>query len=470
MLRHGSRCASTLAFFSSMAPVSPVIAIVGATGTGKSKLAVQIAGRFNGEIINADAMQMYKGLPIITNKIPLSEQNGIPHHLLDVLELQEPPWTVRNYVQEAQKVVNEIRSRGRTPIVVGGTGYYVHSLLFRGSTLEGSTSQRDENADTDIVPDGAVSQINDLLSKPTAELYERLQQLDPVMASRRHPVDRRKIQRALEICLRTGQKASDLYEEQRTMAGSNADPWLGQKENGSTPLSLRYPTLILWLDAETSALKTRLDDRVLAMVKDGLLEEAALMSQTASQLASDGVPVDQTKGIWVSIGYKELSVPDRSHQENIEAIQAGTRQYAKRQHRYIRIRLANDIHFVDATDQFFWLDATDPLRWEADVSSLSDNLVKTFLQGQKLPPARSLSERADLVLNTVFNSLDEHTTPRLQFCEVCGKTMMTEKEWQGHLHSNTHKKRSAGQRKRAERARYERERLPCSAGPVAGEG
>ena len=401
-------------------------------------------------------MQMYKGLPIITNKIPLSEQNVIPHHLLDVLELHEPPWTVRNFVQEAQKTVKEIRSRGRTPIIVGGTGYYVHSLLFRGSTLEGLTSERDDNLDTTTTPNGAMSEIDDLLSKPTAEVYERLRQLDPVMASRRHPADRRKIQRALEICLRTGQKASDLYEMQRKTTGSNEDPDAAQEEKQSTPLSLRYPALILWLDAEDQVLKTRLDDRVLTMVKDGLLEEAASMSRTASQLADDGVIVDKSKGIWVSIGYKELSVPDRSIQETIAAVQAGTRQYAKRQNRYIRIRLANDIRFADAVDRFFVLDATDPARWEEDVGLISDNLVKTFLQGRSLPMSRSLSARADTVLDTVFTSLDEDTTPSAQFCEICGKTAMTDKEWQRHVHSNSHKKCLAGQRKRAQRLDHER--------------
>src|SRR5689334_20221731 len=98
--------------------------------TDHSKLAVELATRYNGEIINADAMQMYKGLPIITNKLTTEEQRGIPHHLLGSIELHEDPWVVTQFKKEATRIISEIRGRGKLPIVVGGTSYYLDGLLF----------------------------------------------------------------------------------------------------------------------------------------------------------------------------------------------------------------------------------------------------------------------------------------------------------------------------------------------------
>ncbi|KAG0160431.1 hypothetical protein PDIDSM_7960 [Penicillium digitatum] len=111
--------------------MNPLIAVVGATGTGKSKLAVDLASRFNGEIINGDAMQMYCGLPIITNQIPIDERNGIPHHLLSCIDLDAEAWRIGLFKREALRVIDDIRTRGKVPILVGGTHYYTQAVLFK---------------------------------------------------------------------------------------------------------------------------------------------------------------------------------------------------------------------------------------------------------------------------------------------------------------------------------------------------
>lgn len=431
------------------------------------QLAVELATRFNGEIINSDAMQMYKGLPVITNKIPMNERNGIPHHLLDVVELQEQPWTVRNFVTEAQRLVREIRSRGRLPMVVGGTGYYMHALLFRDALLEEEIGGEEdfEEKNSSSFRDGEENPQFDLLDRPTDEIFAKLQEVDPDIASRWHPKDRRKIQRSLEIFLHTGRKASEIYREQqqKSLIPRPDEAHDFNQSNGVPGERMRYDTLVLWLNADDLILKQRLNTRVRKMIADGLLDEAAYMAQTEANLKSAGVLVDKSKGIWVAIGYKELACLLENRPEmvdgagegplvpeaEVEAIQAGTRQYAKRQSRYLRIRFANAIRTSNATARFFLLDGTDLEHWQTNVYHNSENLVEAFLNGDDLPDPAHLSPSAARIFSTIA---DSHQNPGSGFharrCDICRKVLMTEKEWEGHLRSNGHKKAVEAQRKR----------------------
>ena len=160
-------------------------------------------------------MQLYSGLPIITNKITVEERKGIPHHLLGCIGLDEPTWVVGTFVKRALGVIEEIRSRGKLPILVGGTHYYTQSLLFRDRLAEaeedgeGGESKKDHHE-----AQGPIEDLEDkypILKESTENLLERLQDVDPVMAERWHPNDRRNIQRSLEIYLQTGRKSSDIY-------------------------------------------------------------------------------------------------------------------------------------------------------------------------------------------------------------------------------------------------------------------
>lgn len=422
---------------------------------------MELATKFNGEIINGDAMQMYKGLPIITNKIPEAERNGIPHHLLDFIALHEKPWSVYQFVRESHRVIDEIRARGKLPILVGGTHYYSHALLFKDAILGNDTAPIDKADHSDDESD----QQWPILSQPTNEIHSKLEEVDPESAKRWHPKDRRKIQTALRIWLRTGRKASDIYAEQQARRADNAqlatetDP---NEETSESAVGLRFPTLLLWLEAEDAVLKERLNKRVDSMLEDGLMAEARLMAQVEVSLKEKGEPVDRTKGIWISIGYKEVEpylqaetgaldnpTPNKAQilQEAVEAVKAGTRQYAKRQNRYIRVRLADAVADAGQLRQLFLLDSTKLDQWNSMVSQPAEKLASSFLEGDNLPNPVSLSPLAEMMLGRVGNG--NNNAQRLaRTCEVCNKVLMTDNEWNIHLSSRNHKNTVAAQKRR----------------------
>ena len=410
-------------------------------------------------------MQMYKGLPIITNKISEAEQNGIPHHLFDFIHLKDKPWTVQHFVKESSRTINEIRKRGKLPIVVGGTIYYTFSLLFNDAILspagEGSLDSPGHAQAGNLERDFPV------LSASTEEMLARLQDVDPEMARRWHPNDRLKIRNSLHIYLKTGRKASDIYAEQRRASRDHVD---GEVIDDSSarplttvferPASLRFRSLLLWLEGEDAVLKQRLNNRVDAMIAYGLCDEVLQMASLERELMNDGDPVGLTHGIWASIGYKEMKpwleaqqAPDtdgvrtaKTKHECIEAVKASTRRYAKRQNRFVRIRLAKALKAAGTPDMLFLLDCTDLTRWSPAVGQPAEALVRAFLEGDELPEARTLSAMADATLTHIEED-STVTTREARACEVCHKILMTEKEWTGHLAGRSHKKLVASLRK-----------------------
>ena len=462
-------------------PRNPLILVMGATGTGKSNLALSLAQSLpsGGEIINCDAMQMYRGLPVITNKPPKRERQGIRHHLLDYIELDETPWTANKFVKRSSKVIEEVRARGNIPVVVGGTGYYAFGSLFKDSMLG---DDAEGNDGTEGLSDGETKALNEgqagfeILNASTQDMLNKLKELDPEMAKSWHPNDRRKIQRSLEICLRRGRKVSEIYREQtlakngheelepiNSDAASLESNGRGRNDTYGTADLLRYDAIIFWLSASDQPLKARLNARVHQMVQDGLFEEALDLARLRQQYQDRGVRVDTSKGIWISIGYKEmepwatkhLQEPDKYAKDSklarecIESVKAGTRQYAKRQERYIRIRLANALKKAGALDRLFLLDSTDLSKWQQHVVEPAQGIVKKFLDGQQLPEASSLNSLAKENFEKI-NAQGAQLSYRVaHYCEVCDKTMMTEKEWAGHLASRSHKKTLRSKRRKA---------------------
>ena len=417
-------------------------------------------------------MQMYKGLPIITNKIPDSERNGIPHHLLDFIDLRERPWSVQHFVKRSSCIIDEIRARGKLPIVVGGTIYYTFSLLFNDAILS-SVDEVGSNSQSSAI--GGPQATFPILTAPTDEMLAKLNEVDPEMARRWHPNDRSKIQNSLRIFLQSGRKASEIYAEQRRSLQDNDDgaavdvSWANP--NGS---SLRFPSLLLWLEAEDALLKQRLNDRVDAMVADGLCNEVVEMADLESKLTQEGDPTDLTNGIWASIGYKEmkpwleaqqtadidLSKIDSAKRDGIEAVKASTRRYAKRQNRFVRIRLAKALRDARYSDLLFLLDCTDLTRWSSAVGDPAEKLVSGFLQGDELPKAKGLSTLAA----EMFSHIEAETTVadrEARVCQVCQKTLMNEKEWTGHLASRSHKKLVTWHRRQQSALETETERNPA---------
>lgn len=422
-----------------------------------------LAERYNGEIINGDALQMYEGLPVTTNKISFEERRSIPHHLLGCVKCDDEPWIVGKFKNQAIKIIEEIRSRGKLPILVGGTHYYTQSLLFKHSIVE------DENEDSGDRPTGSQIQTWPILAASTYEIFEELKKVDPLMAARWHPHDRRKIQRSLEIWYMTGRRASDIYEEQRTRRSNVTfdqdanEGFLGNEEHKSTERfsisPLRYDSLILWTHSSSEELKSRLDKRVDKMLTDGLLSEVGSMNNLYRDLKSVGQRPAVGQGIWIAIGYKEF-VPyfqalqtDKSP-ENLKALKeegvtrtkAHSRQYARRQVRWIRTKLIHALQYSNLSHTLFLLDGSDLSRRAIDVEGQASDLVAAFLRNEPLPEPTSLSEVAEDMLQP-----SKKEKMFAKYCKTCAKTLMSEKEWHRHVNGKPHKRAQKAENKRWER-------------------
>lgn len=284
-----------------------VIAIVGPTASGKTALSVELAKAVGGEVINGDAMQVYKGLDIGTAKITEDEMDGIPHHLFDVKEPDEP-FSVAAYQTEVRHWIDEIRSRGKMPIIAGGTGLYVQAVLYDFRFTE-------EAADLEV----RNRLEKELKEKGAEQLYEQLKRLDPKSAEKIHPNNHRRLVRALEIIEVTGQTK----DEQ-------------EKDAGHARL---YNHFLAGLHMDRDVLYERIDLRVDLMMEKGLLQEA-------QRLWDEGIRNVQSVQ---AIGYKELYryiEGTLTYEEAVELIKKNTRNYAKRQMTYFRNKL--DVSWYDA--------------------------------------------------------------------------------------------------------------------------
>lgn len=278
----------------------PLLAIVGATGTGKSALSLDIAERLAddgiaAEIVNADAMQLYRGMDIGTAKLPVAERRGIVHHLFDVLDVVDDA-AVAGYQELARAAVDDIRGRGAVPIVVGGSGLYVSALIY-DFRFPG----------TDPAIRAALEA--ELIELGPGALYRRLASFDEPTALRVGASNGRRIVRALEVIAITGEPNAAALPDEPV-------PW--------------HPLAIVGLSAEREVLTERLDRRVVSMWADGLLDEAREL-----------IPVGLESGVTASraIGYSQAidQLNGRmSEAEAIEATQQLTRRYARRQVSWFR--------------------------------------------------------------------------------------------------------------------------------------
>lgn len=284
-----------------------VIAIVGPTASGKTDLSVALAKAIDGEVINGDSMQVYRELNIGTAKIKEEEMQGVPHHYFDRLE-PTASFSVAEYQRDVRTYIEEISTRGKTPIIVGGTGLYVQSVLY----------------DFRFTDEGSDEQVRQRLEKEASEMgkeamHQRLLAIDPQSANDIHPNNLRRVIRALEVYEVTGQTKSDIDQSR------------GQKKI--------YPSVIFGLSMPREQLYERIDLRVDLMIRDGLEEEVRA-------LYMKGVREAQSMR---GIGYKEWFPYFEGHltkEEVIEQIKKNTRQYAKRQLTYFRNKL--DVVWLDA--------------------------------------------------------------------------------------------------------------------------
>lgn len=302
-----------------------VLAIVGPTASGKTALSTALASSLNGEIINGDAMQVYKELDIGTAKIHSSEMKGIPHHFFDVKEPTES-FSVAEYQQAVRQWIEDIQSRGKLPIIVGGSGMYVQSVLF-------DYRFTDQAADAEV----RARLEQELESSGADVLHARLAKLDPRSAEKIHPNNHRRLVRALEILEVTGQTKQD-HEQQQ----------------GNRPM---YNSLIIGLDLPRDLLYERIDQRVDLMVEAGLFNEVRKLWEKG---------IRHTQAVQ-AIGYKELMSyfdGQLTKEQSIEAVKKNTRNFAKRQLTYFRNKLP--IQWVEANQS------------AADIYQASYNVIKDF--------------------------------------------------------------------------------------------
>ncbi|XP_031539418.2 tRNA dimethylallyltransferase isoform X2 [Vicugna pacos] len=214
----------------------PLVVILGATGTGKSTLALQLGQRLGGEIVSADSMQVYEGLDIITNKVSAQEQKMCQHHMISFVDPLVTNYTVVDFRNKATALIEDIFARDKIPIVVGGTNYYIESLLWKVLI-----SAKPQGMGTVQVIDRKV----ELEKEDGHALHKRLSQVDPEMAAKLHPHDKRKVARSLQVFEETGISHSEFLHRQHA-------------EEGGGPLGgpLKFPNpCILWLHAEQTGIE-----------------------------------------------------------------------------------------------------------------------------------------------------------------------------------------------------------------------
>lgn len=378
-------------------------------------------------------MQLYNGLPIITNKISVAEQKDIPHHLLGHIPLHSLPWDVEDYKREATKVIGEIRARGNLPILVGGTQYYVDPLLFTDVILDEVQQQTDS------------SKTFPILDEPTEVLLEELRKCDPIMAERWHPNDRRKIMRSLEIYLHTGKPASQFYAEQEARKAA---------ANTGDTATAPWEKLLFWVYSDRKVLTERLDNRCDKMLNAGLLDEVHQLYNFKKQASKNGEIIDMTKGIWQSIGYKQfepyLQAIDAGQDtqeieklklSGLEDMKAATRRYANYQTKWIRIKQMRRLQDqgAHAVDSLYLVDSTDVAQFQENVVEPASRLTEQFLKGEPRPAAVDISETAREVLTSAVE-LRPQETPVKRTCDVCRMVLVTEQAWQRHVKGAGHRR------------------------------
>ncbi len=278
-----------------------IIVIVGPTAVGKTALSIELAKALNGEVINGDSMQVYKNLDVGTAKVTKEEAEGIPHHLLDICEVEEE-FSASDFKEKANIAIKEIIERGKIPIIVGGTGLYIEGLLYDfhysgEQSNDPAYRQKKEQELKEIGPDN---------------MWQQLNRVDPKAAKMIHPNNTRRVIRALEVTHASGK------------------PFSENDANQKTPV---YDAYVIGLTTDRAILYERINKRVDLMIKKGIVEEAKRLFD--QQFDSS---VQSVRGI----GYKEwfpMFTGEMTQEECIDILKRNSRRYAKRQLTWFRNRI-----------------------------------------------------------------------------------------------------------------------------------
>ncbi len=284
-----------------------LVAIVGPTAIGKSKLALQLASDFGAEIVSADSRQVYRYMDIGTNKPTLDDQKSIPHHLIDVVN-PDDDFNLANYLNMARRVIQDIQQRGKLPLLVGGSGLYVWSII-EGWKIPNVPPNRDLRRKLEIKAREQGSQA----------LYQQLREIDPVTTEKIDPRNIRRIIRALEIYQLSGQLPSLVRQKQAP----------------------RFPIFVIGLTAERSELYHKIDQRVNKMINRGLVEEVKELMHKGYSLSLPSMS---------GIGYKQIGdflSGSVSLPKAVERIKYETHRLARHQYAWFRPSDAR-INWLDA--------------------------------------------------------------------------------------------------------------------------
>lgn len=298
----------------------PIVAVVGATASGKTGLSLDLAERLDGEVVNTDAMQVYRGMDVGTAKLPEAERRGIPHHLLDLLEVTEPA-SVAEFQRLAREVVADVRGRERTPVLVGGSALYTRAIVDRFE-FPGTDDSLRRELEVELERVGSPA------------LHARLAGVDPEAAAQILPDNGRRVVRALEVVALTGRPFSASLPRLEY-----ADP----------------RTVQVGVDIDRPTLDERIARRVEGMFAGGFVEEV-------EALLARGLADGRTAGR--AIGYREVAgflAGDRTLAEAKEQTVVATRRFARRQDSWFR----KDPRVV-------WVAHDDPRRVEAALAAVAD--------------------------------------------------------------------------------------------------
>ncbi|ARD74338.1 tRNA (adenosine(37)-N6)-dimethylallyltransferase MiaA [Staphylococcus xylosus] len=286
-----------------------LIVLVGPTAVGKTEFSIELAKKVDGEIISGDSMQVYKQMDIGTAKIMQDEMSGIPHHMIDILEPDEN-FSAYEFKNRAQRLIKEITARGRVPIIAGGTGLYIQSLIYNYDFEDETISEQKS-----LEIEAKLSELDQLSNEA---LHQYLASFDEVSAQDIHPNNRKRVRRAIQYYLKTKKLLSSRKKVQQ--------------------FAENYDTLLLGIEMSRDILYQRINKRVDIMLERGLLSEV-------QQLVDNGYETSQSMQ---AIGYKEI-VPvikqELSLDEATEKLKQHSRNYAKRQMTWFKNKL--DVLWLD---------------------------------------------------------------------------------------------------------------------------
>ncbi|KAL4611629.1 hypothetical protein ACB092_08G139300 [Castanea dentata] len=438
-----------------------VVVIMGPTGSGKSRVAIDLATHFPIEIINADSMQVYHGLDVLTNKVSLNDQKGVPHHLLGTIS-PNLEFTAKDFRDCVIPLINDILLRNCMPVIVGGTNYYIQALV--SAFLLGDSAEDMDEGCYNLTGDEQTDEKLDFGRDSSDYSYDHLKDIDPVAANRIHPNNHRKISQYLNLYSRSGVPPSKLFQEK------TAKNW-GQVNN------FRYNCCFICVDASLPVLDQYVEQRVDCMIEAGLLNEVFDIYNPNA---------DYTRGLRQAIGVREfenflrdyflegrcdeesdstegsINKGNKMLKENIQVIldtigdnqpkillkeaidrmKLNTRRLVRRQKRRIN-RLQTlfgwNIHYVDSTES---ISCKSDDSWALHVVEPAEKIVRSFLN-------ENASSMPDLEApNNMGLKLIQRDLWTQYICQACGdRVLRGVHEWEQHKQGRGHRKRISRLRK-----------------------